>query len=516
MFSNLSPRKVLHTLPSPPHPTSALTHAALPLHPLQAAAKQRRAKAAGRSKESSGHRGGDRTSMYGIPIAPYPAPNAEEDRLDSTPRSTRSGVSSTTASVTETHSAMPSGGAAGGGAGGGAGASADGTATATVAQPAARQPPPPQAAVGSAEGNDGDEDVALVSSDSEGYSDDEFDKDDGAAAEAAASSLPADARDGLTVSILDSTLVPDDDAPLSEWPDSDDGTMRLTLSRTLSASALKSTNGSGIALVNASGGGGVGDGSGGVARSGPGGVPRQRSHRSRSRRGLDKAGGRVEASGSGGSGSGSGGGRSHSNPPPNRQARAVASKPSDTLGSSSSFHSTTAGHHAPASDTSGASHGAGSTHKRLHLARRAASASAAASAHFMSELSPDERRAVREASDEYGRRGRFVRVFPSQRSYMYKPFFAEPRPLNDVLADHLFHVAARVSQQCTAVPCKPASGGAHQLSPFSLSLSAGKAGHCTLRGNNWLSQQRRDHHHERTNPRTCHLLCSRHVPCLLM
>ena len=39
--------------------------------------------------------------------------------------------------------------------------------------------------------------------------------------------------------------------------------------------------------------------------------------------------------------------------------------------------------------------------------------------------------------------GHFRRIFPSPNAYTYRRFFEEARPLNDLLADHLFHVTAR-------------------------------------------------------------------------
>jgi len=42
------------------------------------------------------------------------------------------------------------------------------------------------------------------------------------------------------------------------------------------------------------------------------------------------------------------------------------------------------------------------------------------------------------------RSGAFRRIFPSAQAYTYRKFFEEVRPLNDLLADHLFHITAQV------------------------------------------------------------------------
>ena len=47
------------------------------------------------------------------------------------------------------------------------------------------------------------------------------------------------------------------------------------------------------------------------------------------------------------------------------------------------------------------------------------------------------------------RSGRFRRIFPSAHAFTYRPFFEETRPLNDLLADHLFHLTALVRTQAT-------------------------------------------------------------------
>ena len=47
------------------------------------------------------------------------------------------------------------------------------------------------------------------------------------------------------------------------------------------------------------------------------------------------------------------------------------------------------------------------------------------------------------------RSGRFRRIFPSAHAFTYRPFFEETRPLNDLLADHLFHLTALVRPQAT-------------------------------------------------------------------
>ena len=40
--------------------------------------------------------------------------------------------------------------------------------------------------------------------------------------------------------------------------------------------------------------------------------------------------------------------------------------------------------------------------------------------------------------------GRFRRIFPSPHAFTYRQFFEEVRPLNELLADHMFHLTAVV------------------------------------------------------------------------
>lgn len=66
---------------------------------------------------------------------------------------------------------------------------------------------------------------------------------------------------------------------------------------------------------------------------------------------------------------------------------------------------------------------------------------------LMSELSTEEKRAIRETEEENERRGRYIRIFPNANAYAYLPFFEGVRPLNKVVADHMFRVTAAASAQ---------------------------------------------------------------------
>ena len=54
------------------------------------------------------------------------------------------------------------------------------------------------------------------------------------------------------------------------------------------------------------------------------------------------------------------------------------------------------------------------------------------------DLTPEEKRVVRDLEEETARSGLLKRIFPSRNSFQYRKFFEEERPLNTMLANYCF------------------------------------------------------------------------------